>query len=133
MGASLNLADTYDTPAGTMPIANMGTGGSFNYWETQSIVETDPNSITSSKYLVGFTDNTTTYHPSNGNEVAVRYDTAGGGCSSGESTVDWVYEVIVSGTQFCLDSGVPVTVGTWYKIRIFSSTAGTISFQIGVS
>ncbi len=133
MGASLNLADTYDTPAGTMPIANMGTGGSFNYWETQSIIETDPNSITSSKYLVGFTDNTTTYHPSNGNEIAVRYDTAGGGCSSGESTVDWVYEVIVSGAQFCLDSGVPVTVGTWYKIRIFSSTAGTISFQIGVS
>lgn len=133
MGSSLNLADTYDTPAGTMPIANMGAGGSFTYWETQSIVETDPNSITSTKYLVGFTDNTTTYHPANGNEIAVRYDTAGGGCSSGESTVDWVYEVIVAGTQSCVDSGLPVAVGTWYKIRIYSSTAGTINFQIGVS
>jgi hypothetical protein len=133
MGASLTLADVYDTPSGTMPIANLGTGGSFTYWETQAIVETDLNSATSSKYLVGFTDNTTTYHPSGGNEIAVRYDAAGGGCASGESTVDWVYEVIVAGTQYCVDSGVVVTTATWYKIRIYSSTAGTINFQIGVS
>ena len=133
MGASLNLADPYDTPAGIMPIANLGTGGSFTYWEAQSIVETDPSSIALSRYLVGFTDNTTTYHPANGNQIAVRYDTAGGGCSSGESTVDWVYEVIVSGTQHCVDSGLPVVLGTWYKIRIYSSTPGTVNFQIGVS
>jgi hypothetical protein len=133
MGASVTLADPYDTSAGTMPFANMGTGGSFTYWEAQSIVEADPGSIASSRYLVGFTDNTTTYHPTNGNEIAVRYDTAGGGCSSGESTVDWVYEVIVSGTQYCVDSGLPVALGTWYKIRIYSSTPGTINFQIGVS
>jgi hypothetical protein len=133
MGSSLNLTDPYDTPSGTMPIANMGTGGSFTYWEAQAIVESDPNSIAFTKYLVGFTDNTTTYHPSSGNEIAARYDTAGGGCSSGESTVDWVYEVIVSGTQYCVDSGLPVVLGTWYKIRIYSSTAGTINFQIGVS
>jgi len=133
MGASLTLTDVYDTPSGIMPIANMGTGGSFTYWETQAIVETDVNNATASKYLVGFTDNTTTYHPSSGNEIAVRYDTAGGGCASGESTVDWVYEVIVAGTQSCVDSGVAVTAATWYKIRIFSSTPGTINFQIGVS
>jgi hypothetical protein len=133
MGAALTLADVYDTPSGTMPIANMGTGGSFTYWETQAIVETDLNNATFSKYLVGFTDNTNTYHPSSGNEIAVRYDTAGGGCTSGESTVDWVYEVIVAGTQYCLDSGVAVAAATWYKIRIYSSTPGTINFQIGVS
>ena len=133
MGASLTLADVYDTPSGTMPVANLGTGGSFTYWETQAIVETDLGSAAASKYLVGFTDNTSTYHPSNGNQIAVRYDTAGGGCSTGESTVDWVYEVIVAGTQYCVDSGVVVTTATWYKIRIYSSTPGTINFQIGVS
>ena len=133
MGSSLNLADTYDSPAGTMPIANMGTGGSFTYWEAQSIVESDPNTVAASKYLVGFTDNTTTYHPAGGNEIAVRYDSAGGGCASGESTVDWVYEIIVAGTQYCVDSTLPVVLGTWYKIRIYSSTPGTINFQIGVS
>ena len=133
MGASLTLADVFDTAAGTMPIANMGTGGSFTYWEAQAIVGTDTSSATASKYLVGFTDNTSTYHPTSGNQIAVRYDTAGGGCASGESTVDWVYEVIVAGTQSCVDSGVVVTAGTWYKIRIFSSTPGTINFQIGVS
>jgi hypothetical protein len=129
----LNLADTYDYPAGIMPIANMGTGGSFTYWEAQSIVESDPNTVASSKYLVGFTDNPTTYHPTGGNEIAVRYDSAGGGCTSGESTVDWVYEIIVAGTQYCVDSTLPVVLGTWYKIRIYSSTPGTINFQIGVS
>ena len=132
-GASLTLADVYDANAGTMSLANLGTGGSFTYWETQSIIETDLTNIASTKYVVGFTDNTSTYHPATGNEIAVRYDTAGGGCPSGESTTDWVYEVIVAGSQFCLDSGVAVTPATWYKIRIFSSTPGTISFQIGVS
>ena len=132
-GASLTLADVFDANAGTMPIANLGAGGSFTYWETQAIVETDLSSATSSKYLIGFTDSTSAYHPATGNQIAVRYDTAGGGCTSGESTADWVYEVIVAGASSCVDSGVAVTTATWYKIRIYSSTAGTINFQIGVS
>jgi hypothetical protein len=32
-----------------------------------------------------------------------------------------------------VDSGLPVVLGTWYKIRIYSSTPGTVNFQIGVS
>ena len=131
-GISLSLTDTYDSPSGVMSIANLGSAGAFTYWEMQSIVETD-TSVAHAKYLVGFADSITAYHPAGGNSIVVRYDSAGGGCSSGESTVDWVYEVVIAGTQYCLDSGVAVASGTWYKIRIYSSTPGTINFQIGVS
>ena len=54
-GASLTLADVYDANAGTMSLANLGTGGSFTYWETLSIIETDLTNIASTKYVVGFT------------------------------------------------------------------------------
>jgi len=60
----------------------------------------------------------------------VRYDSAGGGCSSNESTTNWVYEVIVAGTRSCYNSGLAVAPNTWYHVRIYSSTQGTIQFQI---
>jgi len=134
-GTAITLTDTYTSPSGTMPVANLGTGGQFTYWEMQAIISTDTkgNGVSHAKYLIGFADNVSTYHPAGGNAIAVRYDSAGGGCSSGESTVNWVYEVVVAGTQYCVNSNVPVTGATWYKIRIYSASPGTINFQIGVS
>jgi hypothetical protein len=38
--------------------------------------------------------------------------------------------VIVGGVQTCHDSGMAVATNTWYHTRIYSSTAGTIQFQI---
>jgi len=134
-GITATLTDTYDQASGVMPLANMGTGGAFTSWEMQAIVQTDSkgNGVSHGTYSVGFSDNISAYHPANGNSIAVRYDSAGGGCSSGESTTHWVYEVVVAGAQYCVDSGVTVAAATWYKIRIYSTTPGTINFQIGVN
>jgi len=132
-GASANgcVISLSDTNSGDVnPIANLGSGGSWSYWESQAIIQTDPNTLTGSKYLVGFTDKNNAYHPTGGNQIAVRYDQAGGGCSSNESTTDWVYEIIVAGVQTCHDSGLAVATNTWYHMRIYSSTPGTIQFQI---
>jgi hypothetical protein len=41
-----------------------------------------------------------------------------------------VYEVIVSGTKTCVNSGLAVAANTWYHMRIYSATQGTIQFQI---
>ena len=127
-GCVISLSDPNSSDLNS--IANLGTGGAWSYWESQSIVLTDPNSIAAVRYLTGFTDKNNAYHPAGGNEIAVRYDPAGGGCSSGESTVDWVYEVIVGGTQTCYDSGVAVAPNTWYHMRMYSATPGVIQFQI---
>ena len=127
-GCAISLSDPN---AGDLnPIANLGSGGAWSYWESQAIFQTDSTSVANVRYLVGFTDHNAAYHPSGGNEIAVRYDPSGGGCSSGESTTDWVYEVIVGGVQTCYDSGVPVAANTWYHTRIYSSTPGTIQFQV---
>lgn len=109
---------------------NLGSGGAWSYWETQAIFQTDTNSVALARYLVGFSDNNDAYHPAGGNEIAVRYDSAGGGCSSNESTTNWVYEVVVAGTKTCYNSGLAVAANTWYHVRIYSSTQGTIQFQI---
>ena len=127
-GCVISLSDPNSSDLNS--IANLGSGGAWSYWESQAILLTDPNSVSAVRYLTGFADQNKAYHPSNGNEIAVRYDPAGGGCSSGESTVDWVYEVIVAGAQTCYDSGVAVAPNTWYHTRIYSSTPGTIQFQI---
>jgi len=127
-GCSLTLSDATD--GAVYPFTKLGSGGAWSYWEMQAIVETDANSVASARYLAGFSDNQAAYHPANGNEIAVRYDAAGGGCPSNESTTNWVYEVIVNGTKTCVNSGVAVTPNTWYHVRIYSSTQGTIQFQI---
>jgi hypothetical protein len=111
-------------------ITSLGSGGVWSYWEAQAIIETDSSSVANVRYLTGFADKDNAYHPASGNEIAVRYDPSGGGCSSGESTTDWVYEVIVGGVQTCYDSGLAVAANTWYHTRIYSSTPGTIQFQI---
>ena len=127
-GCSLTLSDA--TNGAVYAFANLGAGGAWSYWEAQAIFETDPNGVASARYLVGFSDNQAAYHPANGNEIAVRYDPAGGGCPSNESTTNWVYEVIVSGTKTCFNSGLAVAPNTWYHVRIYSATHGTIQFQI---
>jgi hypothetical protein len=128
-GCSLTLSDSLSGPA--YPLTNLGSGGSWSYWETQAIFETDPNAVSHTVYAIGFSDNDAAYHPSGGNEIAVRYDsTGGGGCPSNESTTNWVYEVIVSGTKTCYNSGLAVAPNTWYHVRMFSATPGTIQFQI---
>jgi len=127
-GCYLTLADSSD--ATEYPFVNMGTGGSWSYWETQAIFQTDASSVAHAQYVAGLSDNFSAYHPTGGNEIAVRYDSAGGGCPSNESTANWVYEVIVSGTKTCYNSGLAVTPNTWYHVRIYSATQGTIQFQI---
>jgi len=127
-GCSMTLSDATD--GAVYPFANLGAGGSWSSWEMQAIFQTDANSVAHARYVAGFSDNQSTYHPANGNEIAVRYDPAGGGCPSNESTTDWVYEVIVSGTKTCSDSGVAVAPNTWYHVRIYSTTQGTVQFQI---
>jgi hypothetical protein len=128
-GCSLTLSDSLSGPA--YPLVNLGSGGAWSYWETQAIFQTDPNAVSHTIYVIGFSDNDAAYHPAGGNEIAVRYDSTGtGGCPSNESATNWVYEVIVSGTKTCYNSGLPVAVNTWYHARIYSATPGTIQFQI---
>ena len=129
-GCTLTLSDAY-SGNNILPIANLGVGGAWSYWETQAIVLTDTYSVASAQYMIGFSDHQAAYHPSLGNEIGVRYDPASAGCTSGtDSTVDWVYEVIVAGAKTCYDSGVAMASSTWYHTRIYSSAAGTIQFQI---
>jgi hypothetical protein len=127
-GCSLTLSDSLSGAA--YPFVNLGSGGAWSYWETQAIFLTDPNAVSHTVYVIGFSDNNDAYHPTGGNEIAVRYDSTGGGCPSNESTTNWVYEVIVSGTKTCYNSGLPVATNTWYHVRIYSATPGTIQFQI---
>jgi hypothetical protein len=126
-GCSLSLSDVMETPQYQF---DLGSTGAWSYWEMQAIVESDLNGVGNVRYLVGFSDNDSAYHPTNGNEIAVRYDPAGGGCPSNESTTQWVYEVIVGGTKTCVNSGLTVAASTWYHVRIYSATQGTIQFQI---
>jgi hypothetical protein len=128
-GCTLTLSDPNAGDANSL--ANMGSGGAWSYWESQAIFQADHSSVANVQYLVGFSDNNGAYHPSGGNEIAVRYDPASTGCSSGtDSSTHWVYEVIVAGTKTCYDSGLAVAANTWYHTRIYSTTAGTIQFQI---
>src|ERR1017187_7459408 len=128
-GCTLTLSDV--NGGNTNSLSNMGSGGAWSYWESQAIFQADDSSVANVQYLVGFSDNNGAYHPSGGNEIAVRYDPASTGCSSGtDSTTHWVYEVIVAGTKTCYDSGLAVAANTWYHTRIYSNTAGTIRFQI---
>jgi hypothetical protein len=127
-GCSLTLSDSPD--GAVYSLANLGTGGAWSYWEAQAILQTDANGVASARYLMGFSDNQSGYHAANGNEIAVRYDPAGGGCPLNESTTNWIYEVIVAGTKTCLNSGLAVAANTWYHMRIYSTAQGTIQFQI---
>jgi hypothetical protein len=126
-GCSMTLSDSVD--GAVYPFANLAAG-SWTYWELQAIFQTDASSVSSARYLTGLSDNQSAYHPANGNEIGVRFDSAGGGCPSNESTTNWVYEVIVAGTKTCLNSGLAVAPNTWYHVRIYSTTQGTIQFQI---
>ncbi|HLY17783.1 MAG TPA: glycosyl hydrolase family 28-related protein [Bryobacteraceae bacterium] len=126
-GCALSLSDVAE---GAEYQLGLGSGGAWSYWEAQAIIQTDVNGVANVRYLVGFSDNNAGYHAANGNEIAVRYDPAGGGCPSNESTTHWVYEVIVAGTKTCADSGLAVAASTWYHMRIYSATQGTIQFQI---
>jgi len=130
-GCSMTISDSVE--GAFYPFANMGSGGGWSSWESQAIFLTDSGTIANARYLVGFSDNNGAYHPSGGNQIAVRFDSAGGGCSPGESTTNWVYEVIVSGTKTCVNSGVALTPNTWYHTRIYSTTPGTIQFQINAA
>jgi hypothetical protein len=130
-GVSMTLSDSYDGGP-VNDLANLGSGGAFSSWEMQTSVLTD-SSVSSGKYFIGLSDTQGAYHPANGNSIAVRFDSAGGGCSSNESTSHWIYEVIVSGAKYCVDSTVTVAPNTWYKVRIYSTTPGTVQFQIGIA
>jgi hypothetical protein len=127
-GCSLTLADAADGSA--YPFVNLGAGGSWSYWETQAIFETGPAAVSNSIYAIGFSDNNAAYHHTGGNEIAVRFDSSGGGCPTNESTTNWVYEAIVGGTKTCYNSGLAVAPNTWYHVRIYSAAPGTIQFQI---
>lgn len=127
-GCSLTLSDAYN--GAVYPFANFGVGGAWSYWETQAIFRTDSDSVTKAQYLAGLSDNNAAYHPAGGNQIAVRYDPAGGGCAANESTTNWVYEVIVNGARSCYNSGLAVAPNTWYHVRIFSAVPGTVQFQI---
>ena len=127
-GCSMTLSDAMD--GAVYPLTNLGSGGAWTSWEMQAIFQTDANTVAHARYMIGFSDNQSTYHPASGNEIAVRFDAAGGGCPANESTTNWVYEVIVSGTKTCVNSGLAVAANTWYHVRIYSTAAGTVQFQI---
>jgi hypothetical protein len=127
-GCYLTLADSSD--AAEYPFVNLGAGGSWSYWEAQAIFQTDSSSVAHAQYLVGFSDNFSAYHATGGNQIAVRYDSTSGGCLSNDSNTNWVYEVIVSGTKTCYNTGLAVAPNTWYHARIYSSAQGTIQFQM---
>jgi hypothetical protein len=127
-GCSLTLSDAVD--GAVYPFANLGAGGGWSGWEMHAVFQTDGSTVSKARYLVGLSDNQSAYHPANGNQIAVRFDSAGGGCASNESTTNWVYEVIVAGAKTCVNSGVAAATNTWYHVRIFSTTPGTIQFQI---
>ena len=126
-GCSLTLSD--NTEGALYPFINFGSAAGLS-WEIQAIVQTDVSGVGNAKYLVGFSDSQSTYHPASGNDIAIRYDHSGGGCVSNESTTTWVYEVSVGGTKTCVNSGVAIASNTWYHLRIYSTAPGTIQFQI---
>ena len=126
-GCSLTLSD--NTEGALYPLVNMASGA-WSSWDLQAVVMTDTNGISGAKYLVGVSDNQSAYHSSGVNEISVRFDHVGGGCPSNESTTNWVYEVSVAGTKTCVNSGVAVVANTWYHMRMYSTTPGTVQFQI---
>jgi hypothetical protein len=127
-GCALSLSNVANGAA--YPLTNLGAGGAWSSWNMQAIILTDQYGVSDARYLIGLSDNNGTYHPANGNEIAVRFDSGGGGCPSNESTTNWVYEVIVNGTKTCVNSGLAVAVNTWYHVSISSTAPGTIQFQI---
>lgn len=127
-GCSLTLSDAVD--GAVYPFTNLGAGGGWSGWEMQAIFQTDGSTVSKARYLVGLSDNQSAYHPANGNEIALRFDSAGGGCAANESTTNWIYEVIVAGAKTCFNSGLAAAANTWYHVRIYSTTQGTIQFQI---
>src|SRR5579871_4655605 len=115
-GCSMSLSDAL---AGAWyPLNNLGQNGGWSSWEAQAILQTDIyNGVGSARYLFGFSDNNSAYHPAGGNEIAIRFDASGGGCPSNESTTNWIYEVIVNGAKTCYNSGVVAAPSTWYPFR----------------
>lgn len=126
-GCSLTLSDSAE--GAVYPFTNLAAGA-WTSWEMQAVFQTDSSSVASARYLIGLSDTQSAYHPAGGNEIAVRFDPAGGGCPSNESTTNWVYEAIVGGTKTCVNSGLAAAANTWYHVRIYSTTPGTIQFQI---
>jgi hypothetical protein len=122
----------FDTPDGnTPPWGNIGSTGNGN-WEIQTVFYTSAAAVSNTAYAIGTSLNGTTYR--NNDSVLIRYDTSAVTCTgTGNNVVaNWVYETLVGGTATCVDSGVPVVVGTWYWARIVS-VAGVVSMKIGTA
>lgn len=112
---------------------HLGTSGDFLTWEVNSIIESD-TAVTTTSFWTGFTSGYTNISYSPTSSIGVYYDTTAHACSSGSSsTADLVYIVRAASTDTCHDSGIAVAANTWYRVRIVSSTAGTIGFQVSTN
>lgn len=109
------------------------TGNDYSVWELDSIIETD-STVASTSLFSGASDNFSQISFQASNAIGVYYDTASHSCSSGSgSTANLVFIVRASGTDTCFDSGIAVAANTWYGIRIYSATPGTIKFQVSTN
>lgn len=116
--------------AGTTWFPNLGSGGAFSSWDVQAIVKTG-SAITDTAYVIGFSQISSSFINATQAGIVVRYSTANRTCTNGtNSTTQWVYETHDGANNTCVASGVTVAADTWYRIRIFSTTAGTIQFEI---
>lgn len=104
-------------------------------WDQTIIIGTDTltPSITSTTFQIGWTA-TTAMLPNN--SIVVRYSDQSLTCTNGDanSTANFMLEVIDnSGVTRCANTGVAVASNTYYSIRLYSTTLGTIGAQVSTS
>jgi hypothetical protein len=97
-------------------------------WEGWFRVKTDAYNLSELEYRLGFTssDYSSEANPSNGLFVRYRNNT---GCSvSGSDGSTWRYESRNSGTSTTVNSGITVSLNTWYTFRIRKVGSNQIGF-----
>ena len=104
----------------------LGSTANMSSWETEFVIKTDDNCncATSTALELGFLDSNT-YRTGNG--ITLRFDTTSQTCTSGtNSTTNWVFETLASGSTTCGDTGVSVSGASWYTFKIISTSLGTV-------
>jgi hypothetical protein len=117
-------------------LAGYGFGAPWFYnaaattnWEFQFTFQSDPNYSTQSIWRVGLVDSTN-QQPSNG--LWFRY-IDNSGCSSTGMDTQWIYESRSNGTSTTASSGVAANIATVYRLRLRSTTTGTVLFSVSTN
>ena len=132
-GCSTSLASTNYSGAGITQIHNLGSSSSTTGWEFIFIWATDAAAVTTTAYFIGLGTTANSFLGGTGS-IGIRSDTSATACGSGaDSTTNWVFHARSSSTNTCTDSGVAVAANTWYKLRITSTTLGTVNYELSTN